>query len=121
LTLPDLTFRVVPQAEWPRVLPQALLAARDDAGLPRSGHVVLAECGGRVAGLIAAERVYCVSPLVVARPWLGTYLPKALARVISSMNTEGWREVLCTTSRHVELLAHAEGFVPVEGTMFRRG
>lgn len=89
--------------------------------MPAHAHVVAAECAGRVVGCVAAERVYCVTLLHVEREWRGTNLAGALARVIERMNVEGMREQLVTTSRHVELIANRMGFVPVEGSLFRRG
>jgi hypothetical protein len=118
----DVVIRQMPPEEWWR-LRAAFEAARSEEEPPRSAHglVVGAEAEGRLVGVIGAERCYVVSPLWVAREYRGTNLAGALARVSERLNVEGMREVLTTTSPHVERLAHAMNFKAVEGRLFRRG
>jgi Acetyltransferase (GNAT) domain len=87
---------------------------------PEHSLVVVASAADRVVGTITAERVWMVSNLCVDVSARGSGTAEAMARMIAGMNHEGLTEMLCTTNRHVELLAHRFGFVPVNGTLFRR-
>jgi len=98
-----------------------LVGTGSDEPQPKPEHslVVVAEIDERVVVTITAERVWMVSNFWADHSLRGTGTAERTAREIASMNSEGLTEMLCTTSRHVELLAHRMGFTPVKGTVFR--
>lgn len=103
------------------VLPNAVTVLSDEPPpIPEQSLIVVAEIDDRIVGTITAERVWCVSNFWVDRELRGNGVAAELARTIAALNTEGLREMLCTTNKHVALLAHSFGFVPVRGTLFRR-
>lgn len=93
-----------------------------DEPLPKPEHslAVVAERGRKVVGTITAERVWLVSNFQVERRLRGTGLASEMAAMLQSMNDEGLTEMLATTSRHVEMLAHDLGFIPIKGQLWRR-
>ncbi len=102
-------------------LPPEIAAERPDA-LPAAaqGIILRASEGEAYAGCIGAERVWCVSPLHVSEDYLGLGVPALLAERLAAHNAEGLREMLVTTSPHVERLVYKLGFRPLEGTLWRR-
>ena len=73
-----------------------------------------------MVGCVGAERAWNVSPIWVDAEFRGNGLPAGLAAEIGKHNTENLPELLVTTNRHVEVLVYQLGFVPVQGTLWRR-
>jgi hypothetical protein len=101
---------------------QQVAGTGSDEPQPKADHsiVVVAEIDRRIKVTITAERVWCVSNHWADPEVRGTGAAEEVARTIAAMNTEGLTEMLCTTNRHIELMAHRFGFVPIKGTLFRR-
>jgi hypothetical protein len=99
----------------------AVVQSLSDEPEPKLEHslVVVAEFDGRIVGTITAERVWMVSNFWIDQSLRGSGTAEEIAKAIASLNSEALTEMLATTSRHVELLAHRMGFVPVKGTLFR--
>jgi GNAT superfamily N-acetyltransferase len=107
--------------EW-HLLPRVTDETRSDEPEPRKDQtiVVVAEMDSRIIGTITAERSWCVSNFWVDESIRGAGVARLLAETIAAQNTEGLREILATTSRHVELLAYNMKFIPIQGTLWRR-
>jgi hypothetical protein len=86
---------------------------------PKQSVVEIAERGGRLIGCGGAERTWHVSPFFVDLEFRGSEVARELATRLERHNTERLAEVLVTTNRHVELLAHRMGFKPIPGVIWR--
>jgi hypothetical protein len=113
--------RTLDPAEW-YLLPEIGKETRSDEPPPRPDQtlVQVAEMDSRIVGTITAERSWVVSNFWVDKKLRGGAIAKQLAEAIAARNTEGLREFLCTTSRHVEILAHRMKFIPIQGVLWRR-
>jgi GNAT superfamily N-acetyltransferase len=88
---------------------------------PEQSVIVIGEENKALVGCVGAERTWHVSPFFVEQSLRGRGIAKRLAEEIGRFNTERLPELLVTTNRHVEVLVHNLGFIPVPGVIWRRG
>ena len=112
---------LIPTVRWFE-LQRALDESRSDEQLPNPENSVMlgAFDGERLIGCIGAEKVWCVSPLWVAKEHRGNGLAEELANKLAAFNSERFREMCITTNPHVERLIHSRGFIPIQGQPWRR-
>lgn len=117
----DITLRSLPFNEWNKIS-VALAEGRIDMPLPKAeqGIIIAAEQGKELVGCVGAERSWNVNPIWIKQEHRGNGLALRMAEAIKAYNTEELAEFLVTTNRHVELLVHRLGFVPIEGQLWRR-
>lgn len=112
---------LLPFSRW-NELQKALDECHSDEQIPKPDHSVMLGMfdGEKLVGAIGAERVWCISPLWLEKQYRGNGSARDLAMALSTYNLEGLREMCVTTSPHVERLIFDLGFVPIQGTLWRR-
>lgn len=96
------------------------IASGEQIPKPENAIMLGALEGDQIVGCVGAERVWCVSPFWVEKEHRGSGLAQQLGNELIKFNTEGFSEMLITTSPHVDRLVFSLGFKPLLGQLWRR-
>lgn len=116
-----MNIELLPVSRWGEI-ERALKESRSDEELPKPENSVMLGGfeGDQLAGVIGAEKVWCVSPFWTAQEQRGNGLAQRLAIALDAYVPEGMRAMCATTNPHVERILFDMKFVPIEGQLWRQ-
>lgn len=119
-----LTFRELPEAEWPRIL-EAGIEPFATYGLPDPAHwiLVVAEAEGRILGVSslgeAVHNHWHIQPEARRSPTLVTGLWQATRAALESRGVNLLHTVVDEQLPEVQDMVRRLGYQPAEGTLFQ--
>ena len=114
----DFGLIVLPPERWGEL--PSFTSTDEPRPLPHETVMLAAEESGRLVGSFSLQRVICGSHFWVDKEWRGRGVARSLAvEAFNLAQLARMQAVMATTNRHVELLAHSMGLVPVKGTLWR--